>query len=67
MPIRLRLSKNLGERERAEALSQKIEPDGVYVGLGADFCVGKSYFPEQKSLPCSFRARPSQTLCKPPV
>ena len=30
MPICLRLSKNLGERERAEALSQKIEPDGVY-------------------------------------
>ena len=60
MPICLRLSKNLGERERAEALSQKIEPGGVYVGLGADFCVGKSHFPEQKSLPCSFRARKSE-------
>ena len=54
-----RLSKNPGERERAAALSQKNEPDGVYVGLGADFCVGKSHFPEQKSLPCSFRARKS--------
>ena len=24
-----------------------------------DFCAGKSHFPEQKSLPCSFRARKS--------
>ena len=34
LPTRSRQSKNLGERERAAALSQKIEPDGVYVGHG---------------------------------
>ena len=31
----------------------KIDSGGVYVGVAADFCVGKSHFPEQKSLPCT--------------
>ena len=48
MPICLRLSKNLGERERAEALSQKIEPDGVYVGLGCCFLCREIPFPRAK-------------------
>ena len=55
-----RLAKNpRGERERAEALSRFNRPRRrVRRGRG-DFCVGKSHFPEQKSLPCSFRARKS--------
>ena len=55
-----RLAKNpRGERERAEALSRFNRPRRrVRRGRG-DFCGGKSHFPEQKSLPCSFRARKS--------
>ena len=55
-----RLAKNpRGERERAEALSRFNRPRRrVRRGRG-DFCAGKSHFPEQKSLPCSFRARKS--------
>ena len=55
-----RLAKNpRGERERAEALSRFNRPRRrVRRGRG-DFCSGKSHFPEQKSLPCSFRARKS--------
>ena len=37
----------------------KIVSGDLCGGGGADFCVGKSHFPEQKSLPCSFRARKS--------
>ena len=50
-----RLAKNpRGERERAEALSRFNRPRRrVRRGRG-DFCGGKSHFPEQKSLPCSF-------------
>ena len=44
---------------RTEALSRFNRPRRrVRRGRG-DFCVGKSHFPEQKSLPCSFRARKS--------
>ena len=55
-----RLAKNpRGERERAEALSRFNRPRRrVRRGRG-DFCGGKSHFPEQKSFPCSFRARKS--------
>ena len=55
-----RLAKNpRGERERAEALSRFNRPRRrVRRGRG-DFCGGKSHFPEQKSLLCSFRARKS--------
>ena len=42
-----------------EALSRFNRPRRrVRRGRG-DFCVGKSHFPEQKSFPCSFRARKS--------
>src|SRR5699024_2213553 len=47
-------------REGRSPLAKKSSPTACTSGAGADFCVGKSYFPEQKSLPCSFRARKSE-------
>ena len=47
------------EPKRGKALSRFNRPRRrVRRGRG-DFCVGKSHFPERKSLPCSFRARKS--------
>ena len=52
--------KTHGELERAEALSNLNRARRrVRRGRG-DFCGGKSHFPEQKSLPCSFCARKSE-------
>ena len=46
-------------KERGKALSRFNRPRRrVRRGRG-DFCAGKSHFPEQKSFPCSFRARKS--------
>ena len=46
-------------KERSKAPSRFNRPRRrVRRGRG-DFCGGKSHFPEQKSLPCSFRARKS--------
>ena len=46
-------------KERGKALSRINRPRRrVRRGRG-DFCGGKSHFPEQKSFPCSFRARKS--------
>ena len=41
-------------REDRSPLAHKSFPATCASGTGADFCVGKSHFPEQKSLPCNF-------------
>ncbi len=42
-------------REGRSPLALKSSPATCASETGADFCVGKSHFPEQKSLPCKFR------------
>ena len=49
--------KTHGELERAEALSNFNRAQRHVRWVRDDFCGGKSHFPEQKSLPCSFCAR----------
>ena len=52
--------KTHGELERAEALSNLNRARRRVRRVRGDFCGGKSHFPEQKSLPCSFCARKSE-------
>ena len=52
--------KTHGELERAEALSIFNRARRRVRRVRGDFCGGKSHFPEQKSLPCSFCARKSE-------
>ena len=52
--------KTHGELERAEALSIFNRARRRVRRARDDFCGGKSRFPEQKSLPCSFCARKSE-------
>ena len=52
--------KNHGELERAEALSIINRARRRVRRVRGGFCGGKSHFPEQKSLPCSFCARKSE-------
>ena len=47
-------------RESRSSLELLIVPGGVYGGYGTIESGGKSYFPEQKSFPCSFCARKSE-------
>ena len=54
-------------REDRSPLAHKSFPATCASGTGADFCVGKSHFPEQKSLPCticgqSFRRKLKQIV-----
>ena len=52
--------KSPGELERAAALSNNNRARRRVRRAREDFCGGKSHFPEQKSLPCSFCARKSE-------
>ena len=47
-------------RESRSSLELLIVPGRVYGGYGTIESGGKSYFPEQKSFPCSFCARKSE-------
>ena len=52
--------KTHGELERTEALSIFNRARRRVRRVRGGFCGGKSHFPEQKSLPCSFCARKSE-------